>query len=104
MHTVELVFAIGWAVFWLYWLVAAFSMKRGRVPWSRELRIRALIAVLVIVLIRFGAFRNHGLKTDPGAPASGSSFSPSVWGSRSGHECTSGATGAPRCRRRRTQS
>jgi hypothetical protein len=34
MHTVELVFAIGWTAFWVYWLVAAFSMKRGRV--SRE--------------------------------------------------------------------
>ena len=31
MRAVELVFAVGWAAFWLYWLVAAFSMKRGRV-------------------------------------------------------------------------
>jgi hypothetical protein len=44
---VELVVAIGWAAFWLYWLVAAFSRKRGRVPWSRELGIRAVIAVVV---------------------------------------------------------
>ena len=29
MHAVELVFAIGWAAFWIYWLVAAFSMKEG---------------------------------------------------------------------------
>ena len=29
MHAVELVFAIGWAAFWIYWLVAAFSMKKG---------------------------------------------------------------------------
>ena len=65
MQAVELVFAIGWAAFWIYWLVAAFSMKRGRVPWARELRIRALIFVLAIVLIRFGAFRGHGLNTDP---------------------------------------
>lgn len=65
MQAVELVFAIGWAAFWIYWLVAAFSMKRGHVPWARELRIRALIVVLVIVLIRFGAFRGHGLNTDP---------------------------------------
>ena len=65
MRAVELVFAVGWAAFWLYWLVAAFSMKRGHVPWSRELRIRALIAVLVIVAIRFGAFRGHGVNTDP---------------------------------------
>ncbi len=65
MRAVELVFAVGWAAFWLYWLVAAFAMTRGRVPWSRELRIRAVIVVLVIVLIRLGAFRGHGLNTDP---------------------------------------
>jgi protein-S-isoprenylcysteine O-methyltransferase Ste14 len=65
MHAVELIFAIGWAAFWIYWLVAAFSMKRGRVAWSRELRIRAVIAVLAILLIRLGAFRNHGLNSDP---------------------------------------
>jgi protein-S-isoprenylcysteine O-methyltransferase Ste14 len=65
MRVVELAFGAGWAAFWLYWLAAAFSMKRGRVPWSRELRIRAVIAVLVIVLFRVGAFRGHGLNTDP---------------------------------------
>jgi protein-S-isoprenylcysteine O-methyltransferase Ste14 len=65
MRAVELVFAFGWAAFWLYWLVAAFSTKRGRAPWSRELRIRALIVVIVILLIRLGIFRGHGLNTDP---------------------------------------
>ena len=65
MKAVEVVFAVGWAAFWLYWLVAAFSMKRGRVPWSRELRMRAITAVVVILLVRMGAFRRHGLNTDP---------------------------------------
>ena len=65
MTTVKLVFIVGWAAFWLYWLIAAFSMKRGRVPWSRELRIRAVIVVAVIVLVRLGAFRGHGVNTDP---------------------------------------
>jgi protein-S-isoprenylcysteine O-methyltransferase Ste14 len=65
MKGVEFVFAVGWAAFWLYWLVAAFSMKRGRVPWSRELRIRAVIVVVVILLLRLGVFRGHGLNTDP---------------------------------------
>jgi protein-S-isoprenylcysteine O-methyltransferase Ste14 len=65
MRAVELVFALGWAVFWSYWVVAAFSMKRGRVPWSRELRIRAVILVIVIALVRLGAFRGHGFNTDP---------------------------------------
>jgi len=65
MRAVELIFAVGWAAFWIYWLVAAFSMKRGHLAWSRELRIRAVIAVLAIVLIRVGAFRDHGLNSDP---------------------------------------
>lgn len=64
MRAVELVFAGVWAAFWLYWLVAAFSMKKGHVPWSRELGIRAAIVVVVILLIRFGAFRDHRLNTD----------------------------------------
>jgi protein-S-isoprenylcysteine O-methyltransferase Ste14 len=68
VSTVELIFAVGWAVFWLYWLVAAFSMKRGHVPWSRELRVRAVIivvVVVVVVLVRLGAFRGHSQNTDP---------------------------------------
>lgn len=64
MRTVELVFAVGWAAFWLYWLVAAFSVKRGRIPWSRQLRIRAVIAAVVVLLIRVGAFRGRDLNTD----------------------------------------
>ncbi len=65
MRAVELLFGVGWAAFWLYWIAAAFSAKRGRVPWSRELRIRAVIVVIVVVLVRVGAFRDHGLTTDP---------------------------------------
>jgi protein-S-isoprenylcysteine O-methyltransferase Ste14 len=65
MHGLELVFAIGWAAFWLYWLVAAFSMKRGRVLWSRELKIRAVILVAVIAMVHLGVFRGHGLNTNP---------------------------------------
>jgi protein-S-isoprenylcysteine O-methyltransferase Ste14 len=64
MRAVQLVFAVVWAAFWLYWLVAAFTAKRGHVPWSRQLGIRAVLFVLVIFLVRFGAFRDHGLNTD----------------------------------------
>lgn len=64
MSVVELILGAGWAAFWLYWLAAAFSMKRGRVPWSRELGIRAAIVVLVVLLVRLGVFRHHGLNKD----------------------------------------
>src|SRR5690348_480497 len=65
MRAVELVFGVGWAAFWLYWIVAAFSMKRGRRPWTRELRIRAVLVVVVIVLARTGVVRGHGVHSDP---------------------------------------
>jgi hypothetical protein len=65
MHAVELVFAIGWAAFWIYWLVAARSTKRGRILWSRQLRIRALLLVGAVLLVRVGAFRDGDLNTDP---------------------------------------
>ena len=71
MRAVELVFALGWAAFWLYWLVAAFSMKRGRVAWSRELRIRVVIIAVAIVLAQLGAFRSHRINTDPWLAAIG---------------------------------
>lgn len=64
MRALEFVFAVGWAVFWIYWLVAAFSMKRGRVAWSRELPVRAVIVVVVIVLVRLGLFRHPSVDSD----------------------------------------
>jgi protein-S-isoprenylcysteine O-methyltransferase Ste14 len=65
MQPVEFVLAIGWAAFWGYWLVAGFSTKRGHISWANELRIRALIVILTIILIRFGAFRGQSVNTDP---------------------------------------
>lgn len=64
MRAVELVIAIGWAAFWAYWLVAAFGTKRGHIAWSRELGIRAVIVVVAIVLVRFGAFRGGSLHSN----------------------------------------
>src|SRR5215831_9538983 len=64
MRAIEVVFAVGWGAFWLYWLVAAFSVKKGRVLWSRELRIRVVIVLLAVLLVRLGAFRDAGVNTD----------------------------------------
>jgi protein-S-isoprenylcysteine O-methyltransferase Ste14 len=44
--------------------VAAFSSKRGHVQWAREFRIRAILAVLVVLMVRLGAFRGHGIQSD----------------------------------------
>ena len=91
-----MVLATGWAAFWLYWLVAAFSVKRGRISWSRELRIRAVIVVIVILLIRGGAFRGHGLNTDPWRAGIGLVLFCLGLGFASGPASTSDATGVPR--------
>ena len=74
MRAVGVVFAVGWGAFWLYWLVAAFSMRRARLAWPRGLRIRALILVAAIVLSRFGAFRGHSVNTDPWLAGLGLAF------------------------------
>jgi protein-S-isoprenylcysteine O-methyltransferase Ste14 len=69
---VDLVFAIGWAAFWLYWLVAGFSTKRGRRPWGRETRIRIVLVALILLLARLGVFRgHHGVHTEPWRDAVG---------------------------------
>jgi protein-S-isoprenylcysteine O-methyltransferase Ste14 len=65
MRALELVYAVVWAAFWLYWLVAAFSIKRGRVPWLRELGIRAVLVVVAVVLFRVRALRHYGGSTEP---------------------------------------
>ena len=71
MQAVKLVFAVGWAAFWLYWLVAALSKKKSRIHWSRELRIRIVIIPVAILLARLGAFRSHRANTDPWLAAVG---------------------------------
>jgi protein-S-isoprenylcysteine O-methyltransferase Ste14 len=65
VQPVELILAIGWIVFWVYWLAAAFSTKRGHVSWSRELPIRAVIFVCVILLVHVGVFRGATVTADP---------------------------------------
>jgi protein-S-isoprenylcysteine O-methyltransferase Ste14 len=72
MHAVKVVLAVGWAVFWVSWLVAGFLFKKkGRIQWSRELRIRVVIIAVVLVLARLGVFRSHRTNSDPWLAALG---------------------------------
>ena len=64
VRTLDVIFAIGWALFWLYWIVAAFSKKRSRIPWSRELALRAVVLIILIVLARLGVFRHYDVNRD----------------------------------------
>jgi len=103
MHSVELVIAVGWAAFWIYWIVAAFSMKRGRVQWSRELRIRAVVVILAILLLRTGPSDPATKIRIHGAPALDSCSSRSagfaIWA-----RLHIGRNWARRCRKRTSQN
>ena len=65
MRAVEFVFAVGWTAFWLYWILSAFSTKRGHRRWSREVRIRVVIIVFAILLVRLGVFHGYAVHTSP---------------------------------------
>jgi len=52
MHAVLLVIGIGWVVFWLFWLVAAFGAKASRGGLGRYAVARVVLLVVVVLLIR----------------------------------------------------
>ncbi len=61
MRAVEIVLGAGWAAFWIYWLLAAVGVKRGRTAWGPEMRFRLVIVAVVIALTRVHAFRHHAV-------------------------------------------
>jgi len=71
---VELIFAFGWVAFWMYWLAAAFSMRKGRASRSGQLRIQVVVIAASILLLRTCFFHDNGTNTDPGRAAVGLLF------------------------------
>jgi protein-S-isoprenylcysteine O-methyltransferase Ste14 len=61
MTGVEVAVALTWVMFWLFWLASAFSIKRGRIPWSRELLIRVVVAGITLLLAQSGALQGSAL-------------------------------------------
>ncbi|MBV8301498.1 MAG: isoprenylcysteine carboxylmethyltransferase family protein [Candidatus Dormibacteraeota bacterium] len=66
MAAVDLVFLVGWIVFWVLWLAAGFTAK-STVTWNRDhVGFRLLIAVVVVLLLRSNVFNlRSGVVTDP---------------------------------------
>jgi protein-S-isoprenylcysteine O-methyltransferase Ste14 len=61
MRTVDLVFVIGWLLFWAGWLAAAAGVKTGRTRWGRQIGARVILIPLILALRRVPAFRGHAL-------------------------------------------
>jgi protein-S-isoprenylcysteine O-methyltransferase Ste14 len=59
MHVVDDVIAAGWVAFWIYWLVASVGVKPGRPGWYRFALMRIAVIIVILVLLRAGAFRGH---------------------------------------------
>jgi protein-S-isoprenylcysteine O-methyltransferase Ste14 len=66
MHPVLLVLGLGWAVFWVGWLVAAFTAKSSRGRWSRVSGLRIGLVVLAALFVRLSLSRGgHAPGTGP---------------------------------------
>lgn len=65
MRAVEMVFLVGWAVFWLGWFAAAAWTKPGHVEWGRSGGVRLAIVVVAVVLVRLRVFSGHGSIDSP---------------------------------------
>jgi protein-S-isoprenylcysteine O-methyltransferase Ste14 len=52
MHPVIVVIGIGWVIFWIAWLIAAFTAKASRGRLNRLAGSRIAIAIVVVILFR----------------------------------------------------
>jgi protein-S-isoprenylcysteine O-methyltransferase Ste14 len=64
MHPVIVVIGIGWVIFWIAWLIAAFTAKASRGRWSRLAGSRIALAVVLLFLLRHSLGRGGGGRLD----------------------------------------
>jgi protein-S-isoprenylcysteine O-methyltransferase Ste14 len=57
MAAVDVILAVGWIAFWLYWLAAAVGVKSSQNRWRSFFGVRLVLAAVVLALIRLRAFR-----------------------------------------------
>ena len=63
MNAIDGIIAVGWIVFWAYWLVMAFTAKAEQTRWSRFAGVRVGLILVTLVLIRLRVFRGPGAAT-----------------------------------------
>jgi protein-S-isoprenylcysteine O-methyltransferase Ste14 len=64
MRAIDIVIGAGWVVFWIYWLAASAGVKAGRTRWTRFVGFRVAIVLIVLLLLRLGAFKAHEVTRD----------------------------------------
>jgi protein-S-isoprenylcysteine O-methyltransferase Ste14 len=63
MKAIDIIIEAGWIVFWAYWLVMAVTAKAERSRWTQFAGVRVGIILVVLLLIRLGAFTGHAAAT-----------------------------------------
>jgi protein-S-isoprenylcysteine O-methyltransferase Ste14 len=65
MHVVDVVILAGWVAFWIYWLAASIGVKAGQTRWTRFAGIRVGIILVVLLLLRVRAVKEHTVTNNP---------------------------------------
>jgi protein-S-isoprenylcysteine O-methyltransferase Ste14 len=65
MHIVDVVILAGWVAFWIYWLIASIGVKVGQTRRTRFGGIRIGLILVVLLLLRAGAFPADTAVHDP---------------------------------------
>lgn len=63
MRVVDTVIAVGWIVFWIYWLAKSVGVKTGQTRWGAFAGFRLAILIVIIALLRTGVLKTHGTNT-----------------------------------------
>lgn len=69
MKIIGWIIAICWVVFWAYWLISAFAVKRGRVRWRQWSGSRVGIVIVFLILSRLRVLHHHPVTSLPLAVA-----------------------------------
>jgi len=59
MKAIDAIIAVGWIVFWVYWLVMATTAKAGRSRWTQFAGVRVGIILVILLLVRLRVFKGH---------------------------------------------
>jgi len=65
MHVVDIVIFAGWVAFWIYWLAASIGVKSGQARWTRFAGARVAVILVLLLLLRVRAFKDHAAVSSP---------------------------------------
>jgi protein-S-isoprenylcysteine O-methyltransferase Ste14 len=63
MKAIDIFIAVGWIVFWAYWLVMATTAKAGKSRWTQFAGVRVGIILVILLLIRLRVLKGHEAAT-----------------------------------------